>query len=132
MSVKVNGFDNNPFDQRSVIAGFSRVIITLCRLVLAGAYVAGGDTIDWTNGGVNSAVPSAQSFQTNGPVVATVADNGPAAGILANGGNYVLTPGTLLTNWLLRVYKTAGSEYSGTYLADALTDTIFVTAYWFR
>jgi hypothetical protein len=133
MPVSVKGFDGNPFDQRSIISGFARVITTLVKLVLSGSYTTGGDTLDWTNGGVNSAVPSAQSFQTTGPVRCDICDNGPTAGILANGGNYVCIPGTLVTNWLLKVFKTAGSEYGASaYLADALTDTILVRCDWAR
>ncbi len=132
MAVKVNGFDNNPFDQRSIVVGFSRFIVTLCRLVLTAAYTAGGDTLDWTNGGVNSAVPPGQSFQTTGPIRTEIGNTGLAASVLGLGGNYVCIPGAAVTNWLLKVFKTAGTEYSGAYLADALTDTIYVTAYWAR
>jgi hypothetical protein len=133
MSVKVNGFDNNPFDQRSIISGFARVITTLCRLALTGNYVTGGDTLDWTNGGVNTAVPPGQSFQTTGPIRTEIGNISVAAGVIGLGGNYVCIPGTAVTNWLLKVFKTAGSEYGATaYLADALTDTILVRADWAR
>ena len=128
MAVQVLGFDGAPFDQRSIIAS-QRTITTLYKLKLTGNYVALGDTLDWTNGGVNSAVPAAQS---GGIVRIDVCDNGPAAGVLAAGGNYVCVPGTLLTNWLLKVFKTAGSEYTGAYLADALTENIILRVDWLR
>lgn len=128
MSVIVNGFDGNPFDQRSVVSSM-RVITAIYKLKLTGNYVAGGDALDWTNGGVNSAVPAAQS---GGILRVDVCDNGPAAGVLALGGNYVCIPGAALTNWLLKVFKTAGSEYTGAYLADALTDNILLKVDWLR
>jgi hypothetical protein len=128
MPVLVNGFDGAPFDQRSIIAS-QRTITTLHKLKLTGAYTAGGDTLDWTNGGVNSAVPPAQS---GGIVRIDVCNNGPAAGVLGLGGNYVCIPGLLLTNWLLKIFKTAGTEYSGAYLADVLTDNVILRVDWLR
>ena len=132
MAVKVYGFDGNPFDQRSIVGGL-RVITCIYRIVLSGNYATGGDTLDFTNGGVNSAVPSAQGFQVTGPIRCDVCDNGPTGGVLANGGNYVCIPGTGLTNWLLKIFATAGTQYApGAYGVDATTDTILLRVDWAR
>lgn len=132
MPVVVKGFDGNPFDQNSIMA-FVRFITTIHKLVLSGSYTAGGDTIDWTNAGVNSGVPAAQSGNSGiGPIRCDVGNIGPLNGIINLGGTYVVVPGTSLTNWKLKIFKTAGSEYSGAYLADALTDTILVRSDWSR
>lgn len=132
-AVLVQGFDGNPFDQRSVQA-FLRFITTIHKLILSGNYTTGGDTLDWTNGGVNSAVPSAQSFQSTGPVRCDICDNAPlGTTVLGKGGNYVVIPGTLLTNWKLKLFVTAGTEYTqGAYGADATGDSILIKSDWAR
>lgn len=132
MSVTVKGFDGAAFDMRSAMS-WMRLLTTIHQFILSGNYTTGGDTVDWTNGGVNSAVPAGQAFQTTGPIRCDINDNGPVGGILANGGNYILIPGASISTWKLKIFKTAGSEYgNGAYVADALTDTILVKSDWAR
>src|ERR1700676_4438347 len=59
MSVTILGADGNPFDQSSIMSFGDRFIRMLCRLVLSGNYVTGGDTLDFTNGGGTPAAPNA-------------------------------------------------------------------------
>lgn len=136
--VTVYGFDGNPFDQRSIQEGVGRFIRTICQIKLtAGSYVAGGLTLDWTNGGGTPSAPStfppAAAAVAAGPSRAEIANSGPAGGVTANGGNYVLVPGTNPTNWKLKIFATAGSEYAtGALGSDALTDTIIAELDWAR
>jgi hypothetical protein len=130
MSIKVTGWDGNPFDQNSIESNAGRFIVTHCRFVLSGSYTSNGDTLDFTNGGVNSAVPPAQN---RGIASIQVQGNGPAGSIGANGGNYTPIPGSNLTNWLLKIFATAGSQYSaGAYSTDATSDIIAATIVWAR
>lgn len=139
MPVQVLGFDGNPFDQRSIQADGSRFITTRVRLKLTGNYTTGGDTLDFTNGGGTPAAPTtvppaASNSQAVGPDVAVVSDGPTVAGtVLANGGNYVVIKGTNPTNWKLKVFATAGNEYSnGAYNTDATTDTPELQLSWSR
>jgi hypothetical protein len=138
MAVTVLGFDGAPFDQRSIQPGVGRFIRTLVRLKLTGNYTTGGDTLDFTNGGGSLAapttVPPGQQNNPVGPDRADVNDGPTVPGtVLANGGNYVLIKGTNPTNWLLKVFATAGAQYAnGAYGADALTDIIILSLDWSR
>jgi len=138
MSVQVLGFDGNPFDQRSIRAMGDRFIETLVQLKLTGNYATGGDTLDFTNGGGTPAapttVPPAQGASAVGPIRADVSDGPSVAGtVLANGGSYVLIPGTNPSNWKLKIFATAGAQYAnGAYGADALTDTPILRLTWAR
>jgi hypothetical protein len=138
MSVQVLGFDGAPFDQRSILSEGTRFIRTLVRLKLTGNYTTNGDTLDFTNGGGTPAapttVPPAQQANPVGPSRAVLSDGPSVAGsILANGGSYVLVPGTGPTNWLLKIFATAGAQYAnGAYGADALTDTPTFELWWPR
>lgn len=130
MSIKVAGYDGNNFDQRS-IAEAQRFLRTVYRLVFSGNYSTGGDTVDFTNGGVASAVPSAQSSNT--PVAVRVISNGPLLSVGANGGNYDFIRGTTLANNLLIIYATAGTQYSaGAYGTDVTTDVVYIECLWPR
>src|SRR5271167_219526 len=132
MSVQVLGFDGNPFDQRSIRAMGDRFIETLVQLKLTGNYTTGGDTLDFTNGGGTPAapttVPPAQSNSNVGPARTVISDGpSPAGSVNANGVDYVIIPGTNPTNWLLKIFATAGAQYAnGSYGADALTDTVTI------
>lgn len=132
MAVKVQGYDGNPFDQRSIMS-FMRFLTTIHRLILSGNYATGGDTLDWTNAGINSAVPP-DAPSLIGPDRCDVNDNAfSGATVLGAGGNYILIPGTNLTNWKLKIFKTAGAEYgAGAYVADALTEVLLIKSDWFR
>jgi hypothetical protein len=138
MAVTVLGFDGGPFDQRSILASGDRFIRTLVRLKLTGNYTTGGDTLDFTNGGGTPAapttVPPAQQASSLGPIRTVVSDGPSIAGtVMANGGEYVVIPGTNPTNWLLKIFATAGAQYAnGAYGADALTDTPIVELWWAR
>ncbi len=86
-----------------------------------------------TNGGVNSAVPQGCQALASGPSRVSISDQGPVAGVLANGGQYCIIPGTTPANWKLKVYATAGTEYAaGAMTADILTDTILAEVDWAR
>src|SRR5665213_2799555 len=128
MAVTVNGFDNNPFDQRSLDAAGGRFIKALYRFVLSGSYTTNGDPLDFSNGGVNSAVPSAVSSLL--PAFVDIQSNGPASSVGANGGNYQFVPGTTLANGKLKIFATAGTQYAnGAYSTDATTDVIYAIVY---
>jgi len=130
MAIFVGGYNAAPFDQNSIEAGQGRTLRTLHRLVLSGNYTTGGDTLDFTNAGVSSAVPTPQS---RGLLAARVYSNGPAGSVGANGGNYEFIPGTTLANGKLKIFATAGVEYAnGAYGANATSDVVFVEATWGR
>jgi hypothetical protein len=138
MAVTVLGFDGNPFDQRSIRSIGDRFIETLVVLKLTGNYTTGGDTLDFTNGGGTPAapttVPPGQQYSNVGPIRADVSDGPSVAGtVLANGGSYILIPGTNPTNWKLKIFATAGAQYAnGAYGADALTDNPVLRLTWAR
>ena len=128
MAITVNGFDGNPFNQSSV-AYFDRMLRTVYRLTFTGSYATSGDTLDFTNGGVNSAVPAAAVR-----LVSVVAyGNGTGSTITALGGIYIPTVGTALTNWLLEIFKVGGTQYSaGAYSTDVTGDIVFLEVNWAR
>lgn len=132
MAVAVNGWDGNAFDQNSIDAVASRFLKTLCRLTLSGNYTTGGDTLDFSNGGVNSAVPP----NSRGISQVSIKSNGPAASVGANGGNYQFIPGSGASPWTnakLKVFATAGTQYaSGAYGSDATTDIVECEVWWAR
>ncbi len=136
--VTVLGFDGAGFDQRSILADGPRFIRTLVRLKMTGNYTTGGDVLDFTNGGGTPAapttVPPAQQANPAGPVRTVVCDGpSPAGTVLSNGGNYTVIPGTNPTNWKLKIFATAGTEYAnGAYGADALTDPATLELFWAR
>lgn len=136
--ITVLGFDGNPFDQRSILSEGPRFIRTIVQLKMTGNYPTGGDTLDFTNGGGTPAapttVPPAQGASAVGPVRAVLCDGpSPAAGVVGNGGGYVLVPGTNPTNWKLKIYATAGTQYAnGAYGSDALTDNPTIELWWAR
>ena len=128
MAITVNGYDGNPFTQASV-AYFDRTIRTIYRLAFSGSYATSGDTLDFTNGGVNSAVPG---YATK--IISVVAyGNGTGSTITALGGIYVPTVGTAITNWLLEIFKVGGTQYSaGAYSTDVTGDVVFLEVNWAR
>ena len=137
--ITVLGFDGAPFDQRSIQPGVGRFIRTLCMLKMTGNYTTGGDTLDFSNAGGTPAAPTtvpaeADASQKVGPSRADVSDGPVVAGtVLANGGGYILIKGTNPTNWKLKIFATAGTEYAnGAYGADALTDTPILSLDWAR
>lgn len=136
-TVKVMGYDGNPFDQNSIQV-VPRFIKTVCKLLFqAGDYVTGGLTLDWTNGGGSpsypNAFPPAAAGVAAGPSRVSMNVNSPVGGVVNLGGGYVLVPGTNPTNWKIMIYKTAGSEYGATaLLADVLTDNVILEAEWVR
>jgi len=125
----VNGFDGNAFDQNSIDAVAARFIKTLCRIALSGTYVTGGVPLDFSNGGVNSSVPP----QSRGIAQVSLRSNGPASSVGANGGNYEYIPGTNPTNGKLKIFATAGTEYSaGALGTDATTDIVMAEVWYAR
>lgn len=133
MAITVKGFDGNPFDQRSIV-GITRMIQCLHLLSFSGNYSTGGDTLDWTNGGVNSAVPPDASGSTTGPVRTDVDDaTGAITTVTGKNGQYVIILGTTLSNWKCKIYVTPGVEYSaGAYGTDVTQDTVILSTYWVR
>lgn len=128
MTIKVNGFDGNPFDQRSIITQ-QHFFLCLYKLSFSGSYATGGDTLDFTNGGVNSAVPPLAGL----PIRIAPSAQGATDSVSEEGGIYQYLPGTLLTNNKLEIYANGGTEYSaGAYNADVLTDVVFLEVYWER
>jgi len=123
MSIVANGWNGSAFDSSSiekVAPGFVRVNL---RLTFSGNYATGGDTLDLTNGGVNSTVP----VESGGIFSVEVIGNGPASSISCLGGIYQYVPGTTLANGLLKVFHNAGAEYTaGAYGTDVTTDVVNV------
>jgi len=143
MSITVNGRDGNAFDQNSLDGFQGRFIKAYYRLALSGTPPSGGDTLDFTNGAVNSAVPPL----VRGIEGIAIKAMGSAIGsFIGSGGYFVLigTPGvpgasgvTELTAWKLAAYSAGGTGQSGTAYASftggsALTDTIELEVTWFR
>lgn len=137
MPITVNGFDGNPFDQRSVESLQGRFIVAHYRLALTGSYVAGGDTLDFTNGGVNSAVPPLAR------VIESIDVRGNAASVstYTGGGGKPIpigVPGTTAFNaWKLAFLQASGTDnssgtYSGISPASPLTDTLELEVTWAR
>lgn len=130
MSIKIGGFNGNNFDQNSIQGLEGRFLETIHKLTFSGSYSTGGDTLDFTNGGVNSAVPPAQS---QGIVSINVVANGPASSVSSNGGNYQAQKGTTLANGKLKVFSTAGTELSaGAYPSGVTTDVVYLLVKWAR
>lgn len=133
----VNGFDGNPFDQRSIESMQGRFITCHYRVAVSGNYVAGGDTLDFTNGGVNSAVPPLGRV-IEGIEIKQMAGNNTSfvalAGILAVLG----IPGTTANNaWKLKFLQDINSDnnagaYAGISPASPLADTIELEVTWAR
>jgi hypothetical protein len=135
MSITVNGYDGNPCGQNSFEAFQMRFIKAHYRLALSGTPASGGDTLDFTNGGVNSAVPPL------GRVIESISIRGHGSAIgsfVGSGGYYALigTPGvTANTAWKLNAYSAGGTSQGGTAYASftggsALTDTIELEVVW--
>lgn len=135
MSVIVNGFDGNPFDQRSIEGLQGRFIVCHYLLALSGNQAAGGDTLDFTNGGVNSAVPQLG----RGIVSATTEESAESASSFIGSGGYfelIGLPSTALNAWKLLGYSAGGTAQSGAYSGftggSALVDSIALKVTWYR
>jgi len=143
MAITVLGADGNPFDQNSIMAVGDRFIKYICRLVLSGNYVTGGDTLDFTNAGGSPAAPTAvPPAQTRGivsidirPISKLTSSFAAAAGqyeIIAPGG-VVPVPLTAVNALKLKLMLDIAVEYAaGAYGADALGDFIQAEIYWLR
>lgn len=142
--LRVLGMDGNPFDQRSIEPNNGRFMRSLVRIVPSGNYVAGGDTLDLTNGGGTPSTPNVvPSLATAGlgdiilnPLATT------NASLAATNGTYqVLLPAGAVIPLLqafyatmkIKIYVGAGTEYvAGAYGADVLADIIQAELYWAR
>jgi hypothetical protein len=131
MAIKVNGFDGNPFDLNSIDSNF-RFFTAYYQLTPSGSYVTGGDTVDFTNGGINSAAPPSSVI-----ICADVFSNGVAAGLGAAGGYYTLVPpaggvpSTALTTWKLQAWAAGGTQVAaGAYPSTVTGDTIIAKVTW--
>jgi hypothetical protein len=143
MSIQVLGMDAAPFDQNSESAAGDRFIRQYVRAVLSGNYVAGGDSLDLTNGGGTPAAPSIVPPAANrGLVSVDVRPIGKTtAAFSCVGGAYsVISPGAVLpvpvsaVNALkLKLFLVTNAEYAaGAYGADALGDLIILELTWAR
>lgn len=129
----VYGFDGNPFTQYSIDKSAAGFIRSLVRLKPNVAYVAGGITLDFTNGGGSAGVPSAMPPNAVKIAMVQIVSNGPAGSVGANGGNYVFLAGTSPTNGKLKIFATAGTEYAaGAFGTDVTTDVILAEVWWTR
>jgi hypothetical protein len=142
MSIVVNGRDGNPFDQNSMDGLQGRYINAFYKLAMSGSAAAGGDTLDFTNGGVNSAVPPL----VRGIASMDVQQLAASSSTFLGGGGYfcaIGTPGvpgasgvTLLTAWKLLGFSNGGSAQSGAYSGftpgSPVTDTVILNVIWFR
>lgn len=132
MAIAVNGFDGKAFSQNSADGLSGRFIRTYHLLTFSGNYSTGGDTLDFTNGGVASAVPPLARTL----VAAAVISQGPAAGLEGSGGFYHFINGAAFNSCKLQAFKnTAGSvaEYAaGAYGADVTGDVVVIEAIWAR
>lgn len=132
MSILVNGLDGNPFDILSIDMR-QRFYETIYRLVLSGNYVTSGDTLDFTNGGVNSAVPPSSSI-----VCVNLFSNGPAAGASGIGTEYYPVcpagglPSTNVTGWKMTAWLANGTQLTGAsaYPAANLADFLVARVLW--
>jgi hypothetical protein len=143
MAITVLGADGGPFDQSSIMSVGDRFIRMLCRLVLSGNYVTGGDTLDFTNGGGSAAAPNAvPPAQVRGlvsvdvrPISKLTTSFAAAAGqyeIIAPGG-IVPVPLSAVNALKLKLMLDIAVEYAaGAYGADALGDFVQAEVYWLR
>lgn len=138
MSVKVNAFDNTPFDQRSIFSMGDRFITQLLRLVFSGTYITGGDTLDFTNVGGTptypNAVPPAASSAPVGPSSITVCDNDPIAApgaSVAADYDYRFIAGATPDTWKVVIFTGAGVELENGIPYGGDFDCLIVT-HWSR
>ena len=114
MSIAIRGTDGNPLTSRDIDANSNNFIYVQGRLIFSGAYVGGGDTIDWTTV-TGLPIPSTSLISL---LVET------------NGGSNILYspiggPATLLNAWLLKVFNGAFAELgAGAYPAAVLADVV--------
>jgi hypothetical protein len=138
MTITVNGFDGNPVGQNSFDGMQGRFIKTYLRVALSGNCPAGGDTLDLTNGGVNSAVPPL------GRVIESILPKEHAGGasgssFMGSGGYCEVSgiPGVTAPNaWKLQFFAAGGTQQSGAYTGftggSALVDVIELEVNWAR
>jgi len=143
MSITVLGADGGPFDQNSIMAVGDRFIKQICRLVLSGNYVTGGDILDFTNGGGTPAAPTTvPPAQTRGivsidirPLSKLTSSFAAAAGqyeLIVPGG-VVPIPFSAVNALKLKLMLDIAVEYTaGAYGADALGDFLQTEVYWLR
>ncbi|MGH9735428.1 MAG: hypothetical protein ACRD8A_12670 [Candidatus Acidiferrales bacterium] len=135
MPITVNGFDGNPFDQRSIESLQGRFIVCHYLLGLLGNQAVGGDTLDFTNGGVNSAVPTLGRGIASAVTEESAAT---AASFIGSGGYFALIglPTSALNAWKLLGYSAGGTAQSGAYAGftggSALVDSIALKVTWYR
>lgn len=136
MPILVNGYDGNPFGQNSMDGLQGRFIKAYCRVALSGSYPTGGDVLDFTNGGVNSAVPPLGRVIEN----IDVHEHAASTSTFVGTGCYVAVigiPGTTAASaWKLKFLQAGGTEqsagaYSG-FSASPLTDVIELEITWAR
>lgn len=139
--IQVLGFDGGALSQNSFGGAFERFIHALYLLKFSGNYVAGGDTLDFSNAGGSPSAPNA--IPPGARALASIALNGMgiSTGLSVVNGNYVpvspvaTTPIPLASVLLMKVkiYLANGSEYTaGAYGSDVLTDIIIAEVDWAR
>ena len=133
MSITVNGADGATFGNQSQSASLYGFVETYYLLKFSGSYPAGGDTLDFSNGGVNSAVPSARKLEFLHICPCPTPTNAATA-LSSTGGRYFpLLVGGLpgITGNKLKIWTAAGAEYTtGAYGTDVTLDAVYVRALW--
>jgi hypothetical protein len=95
----------------NVDSSANNFVYAIATLAFTGNYVAGGDTLDFTQ--VADKLPSTQIVQ-----VFAESQNG-------NGGYYIPVQGAALNNWKLKAFVGGGTEVTaGAYPASVTTDIV--------
>ena len=92
----------------------SNFLYAIGTLAFSGSYIAGGDTLDFTQ--VADKLPSTQIIQAFAE-----SQNG-------NSGYYVAAAGAAMNNWKLKAFTGGGTEIAaGAYPASVTTDAVQIT-----
>jgi len=142
--IQVLGFDGSPFSPEiHCSAKGDRFIRAFLLLKFSGNYVAGGDTLDLTNGGGTPAAPNTvPPAVSKGPAQIYIEGRGPTGGFSGGGGYGVVIPPAAdapltfadAAALKLKLWKTNGAtEYAaGAYGADITGDTFIAEVVWPR
>ncbi len=118
MAITINGLDGNPFTTRDVDATPNNFVNSFHRLAFSGSYVAGGDTLDFTQ--IAGLVPSGGV-----PLqVALFSQNGSF-------NQYVAVQNAALAAWKLKIGTPGGTELAaGAYPVGVTGDVVEMQVTW--